>query len=325
MKYLLVVFLFLSSHAFAQDYEIIETPFNKFVKLPSVVWAAYANDTLLTTLPDLRVLLIKQMQADKIKTATSMQAGSKYEINIKYLTYKYSFYDGTTDEMPLFDSIGNPIKIIWHPPVYETPKGLLNIAQILYVKNGRLLSTVSHVSPLIDIVNSIGLILGRSEYFATAFNSNPAIASSPKDKIIFLTQTRREIIVDSIKQEDKLKETFGRNLIQCLWPSVISNKSRMYLSGSGKKITGKEIISGKWTGDAVSVPVYDSLGNLSESKTFYPEVSAKSFKKIEITQTWFYNETKNIVFNKIPEIILFANIKDSSGNTELKPAIKIVF
>ena len=325
MKYLLAALLFFSSHAFAQDDEITETPFNKFIKQPSVVWAVYANDTLLTTLPDLRALLIKKMRSDKIKTATAVRAGSSDETGIKYLKYQFSSYDGIIDEIPVFDSAGNLVKTIWHPPVYETPEGLLNIAQIMYVKNGRLLSTVNHVSPVIDIVNSTGLILGRSEYFATAFNSNPAFVSSPKDKIIFLTQTRKLIDVDSIKQEDKLKETFGRNLIQCLWPSIISNKGRMYLSGSGKKITGKEIPAGEWTGDAVSVPVYDSIGNISESKTFYSEVSARSFKKIEITQTWFYNTTKNIVFNKIPEIILFANIKDSSGKTELKPAIKIVF
>jgi hypothetical protein len=328
MKYLLAALLFFSSHAFAQDYEITETPFNKFVKQPSVVWAVYANDTISFDLPHFSATLLNKIKKGRLKISNVLEPGTQGENHVRLKSKKSADSIFLSDPVLLTD-VGEQGISKWvyqKDRIYDQLKSSpFYASQIFYISSGKLKSYVPHLSPTANFITASGIDLGQIRFFTTAINFSYSSSFSSKDKIIYLVQTHRVLEVDFIKQEDKLKETFGRNLIQCLWPSVISNKNRIYLISSGKKITGKEIISGEWTGDAVSVPVYDSDGNVSESKTFYPEISGKSFKKIEITQTWFYNETRNIVFNKIPEIILFANIKDSSGNTELKPAIKIVF
>ena len=63
-------------------------------------------------------------------------------------------------------------------------------------------------------------------------------------------------------------------------------------------------------------------GNVTSKKIEKYVLSPTIFKKVIINQTWFYNDTKNIFFNKIPDIILYAKF---SGEDDLKPILKISF
>ncbi|MFN0081862.1 MAG: hypothetical protein ACKVOM_05040, partial [Ferruginibacter sp.] len=76
----------------------------------------------------------------------------------------------------------------------------------------------------------------------------------------------------------------------------------------------------------VSVPVYDSVGNLFGNRLISEEINAGSFDKISITQQWYYNDTKNIVYCLIPEAYLFLKKADKVSSTkDVKPVLKITF
>ena len=227
----------------------------------------------------------------------------------------------------MYDSLGNQIfarnEIINDPG----PLGIINFYQILFVEKGKLLSYISRVSPLKNIITPSGVRLGQSEYFSTALNLYPSSQKSKKDKIIFLKTTTTTISVDSINKNDRLKETFGHNLIETLWPYIVSKKISLFNVASNQPTTLNQINNNNQLNlETVSVPVYDSLGNLFGSKLISEEITANSFDKISISQQWYYNDTKNIVYCIIPEAYLFLKkTRKKTSGEDLKPSLKINF
>ena len=117
---------------------------------------------------------------------------------------------------------------------------------------------------------------------------------------------------------------FGHNIIETLWPYIENNKIVLYSVPENKKITLHEINKENLLNlQTVNVPIYDSVGNLSGTKLIVTEIISTIFDRIIITQEWYYNETKNIVFCKIPDAILSIpklNMEDTATHE-----IKIVF
>lgn len=321
-------FLLFSSAGFAQDIETRETQFNRFVKRPDIEWAMFRYDSISLDNSDFNQLLINRMKKKEIKTAEWMWGGSKEEQKIIYRTVERNKEISSAIELvlPVYDTSGNiSLSDLSTRSEERTPINILNVYEIFFIKSGRLNAYTTYTAPVFLIITGSNDTLGRAEFFVTAINKNPFFKSAAKDRVTYLGQTRRAVLVDSVPPADRLKELYGRNLIKALWPTILSPKTEKILMSTGKKITAKELQGGEWTGNAVSVPQYDSVGNISDTRKIYPEINAAVFKKAEITQTWFYNRTKNIVFSKIPDIILFTNISDKNGVATLTPAVKIVF
>jgi hypothetical protein len=176
-----------------------------------------------------------------------------------------------------------------------------------------------------NITTSSGLNLGFIEIFSTSFNKKYNYAPSKKDKIISLGNIMKDFFVDSINKENKYKETFGRNIIETLWPYLLKNTYNVYSIITGEKLSLKEINSSLLGYQSIDVPVYDSLGRFSHSKLITNKESPLNpslFCKVQIQQIWYYNDSKNIVYNTIPYIILYAQ---KYNETEINPIIKIVF
>ena len=247
MKYSLLLLLFVSTKIIAQNEPRIETPFNSFTKLPSVEWAISANDTILFLKPDLRKMLIQKMKAEKISTALQIWDDTKEEMNIKQsrLDDNLVMMYGThwDHEDPFFDALGNQVKTKKREIEKDYTEGPLQIHQKYYIEKETLKSYISYVSPIKKIVTPQGIYLGTSETFATSFNKKYNYSPSPKDKIIFLKKTQREIFVDSIKKEHTYKETFGRNMVESLWPYVLANKLKVYSIATGKLLKVEDINS----------------------------------------------------------------------------------
>ncbi len=327
-----ILFLFVclySSTLFGQNYYTTQkTNFNKFVEKPNIEWAMYRNDTLQTDKPDLRDMLLTKMREKKIKIFAFEISGNISENNLGIKKANY-----TTDDLdhaqliPMFDSLGQEIPSHIQVPTDPGPSGIVSLHQILYVENGQIKSYISRVSPLKNINTSSGNFLGRTEYFSTALNTNPTSNKSKKDKIIFLKTTTTAIAIDSIDKNNRLKETFGHNLIETIWPYIVSNKISLFTAASNQPTTILKINNNNQLNlETVVVPVYDSLGNLFGTKLISEEITANSFDKIALIQQWYYNDTKNIVYCIIPEAYLFLKTTRKEIPAEdLKPALKITF
>ncbi len=332
MRGVLVFFLLQSSNIFAQNYYTIDkTPFNKFVEEKEIEWAIYRNDSLLIDNPDLRDLLIQKAKTKKIKVFHAIEAGNVAENKIQYFLdkdYSNIGFDNTlqepytNDEGELTITLNKKRKL----DLLE-PKGELWVTQILFVKNGLLYSTINRVSPRLNVVSTGGIILGKSEYFSTALNNNYTTHFSKKDKIIYLKQTSTELFVDSIKKDNKLKEIYGHNLIETLWPYIESDKIKCYTVPENKAATINEIEYNNLLNlQTILIPMYDSIGMLAGTKLLRTEIKAAIFDKISISQEWYYNETKNIVFCKIPfAIITVMKNYISEGDDKSLRQIKLVF
>ncbi len=303
----ILLFLILQSPAvFAQNYYPVQkTQLNKFVEAESIEWAIYKNDSLITDKPDLRTLLINKAKAKKIKVFYSIEEGKNTENDIQYFTKKdYSLIEF---DRSLQEPYSNEAGDLAMPPYKKRkldltdPRGEIWVSQILFVKNGLLSSTINRVSPRLNVVSAGGIYFGKAEIFSTALNKDHTNDFSKKHKIIFLKKTNTEFYVDSIKRDNKLKEMYGHNLIETLWPYMSSQKIKCYTIPENKKITIKEIQDKNLLNLAtINIPIYDSIGNFSANKLVTAEINANMFDKISITQEWFYNETKKIVICKIP-------------------------
>ena len=115
-----------------------------------------------------------------------------------------------------------------------------------------------------------------------------------------------------------LKQLYGITLLEALWNDIMNDKNEIIDIGSGQKTSLKNL-SYNLNGP-ISIPIYDSLGNVMGSKYYNVPVTPSIFQQIEITQTWFYDHTKNVVLNYIPDATLFVR-----RNDELMPYIKIIF
>jgi hypothetical protein len=329
MKNIFLLLLILSSKVFAQNYYSIQkTNINKFVLEKDIEWAIYKNDSLFIDEPDLRKMLIEKVLANNIKAFAPIEEATQQENKLKFYNTKECEalqYDRSLS-LAAYNEEGNNNATIEVKQKMDltAPKGEIKLSQILYCKNGILYAHINRVSPLINVTAASGVIFGKAELFSTGLNNALSNFNSKNDKIIFLKKTTTNIFVDSIKKENKLKEMFGHNIIEALWPYIESNKINFYTVPENKKVTIGEIEKNNLLHlETLYVPIYDSVGNLDSNKLVMVGINANIFDKIAITQEWFYNETKNIVFCKIPEAILSANKKDwnDTGSHE----IKIVF
>jgi hypothetical protein len=330
MRGLLLFFLIQSAGVFAQDYDRGQkTDLNKFVLEKDIEWAIYKNDSLFTDEPDLRKMLIDKAIAKKIKIFYPRLEGSNSENKIEFIDtsdYEFIEYGYGGCELPVFDENGNitsPLKAKAKIDFTEL-EGQLGLSQILYSKNGILYSHINRISPIINILTAQGVSFGKANHFSTALNTKLKNFNSKSDKIIFLKKSTTEFYVDSLKKENKLKEMFGRNIIETLWPYIENNKIALYCVPENKKTTLTEINSENLLNlQTVNIPMYDSIGNLSGTKQIVNEAIPTIFDRIRITQEWYYNETKNIVFCKIPDAIL--SIPKLNNEDKTTHEIKIVF
>jgi hypothetical protein len=324
MRSIFFLLLISSTSVFAQKRVRLETPYNSFINSPTVLWAINANDTLRFSNPNLSALLVQKMYKGEIKTASIWDNDSKEENELVYKTIAENdaLLNGDIQIIPAFDSSGNKIETKVITP--DTISALIKLHQKFYIENNKLLSYISCASPIKTITTAHGLVLGNTQIFSTAFNSDYKTNSTPKDKVFSLGTTKRTFFIDSMYIYENCKETLGRNLIETLWPSIEKDKIALYSLPENKKTTFEYFNKNYLQNiESLEVPIYDENGNNKGTKRIENESKPNIINKIIITQEWFYNDTKNIVFCKIPSAILSIQKLDM-GNTSYRE-IKIVF
>jgi len=330
IKKFVVIFILLSNVSFSQNLPK-PTQFDTFITKPNIEWAAYANDTIRFEEKSFNKLLFQRMEREEIKVSLPVWSGSNDANYISYLKK-----DSLNEEVlyplhrfgSMIDSNGN--NILPSPPIEPfkidtTAFTVTDVTQILYIAGGKLKSYVPWVSPrMIPITLSNGHLLGYNAYFSTCFNYKYDQLPGKKNKISFLTKTNSKLRLDTSNGESKLKELYGRNLIETLWPYISGNKIELFSVETDKRIKEEEI-NALIKNPAFPIPAFDSLG-LIYTGYMGMNFDLKLFTEIELAQDWYYDHTGNIVFNRIKELYLYA--KKWTKNEEDKkssPVLKIVF
>ena len=316
----LTLFLLISTSSFAQTTST-RSPikFDKFINNEKIQWAAYTNNTLPLDKYNLTDELYRKFQDGKIKISlpisrdSLMQGGNIIFINKTELD-KRSFPPGI---IPSDFNLQKPTNRV------DSNSALVNVEEILYVANGKLHSYIPWISPKISVYTSRDLFIGTSEYFSSSINTKYNFTPSKKDKLIFIKATKKKILIDSIPHTEMLKQLYGVNILEAIWDDVMNDKNEIVDVNSGQTISLQNLPRYNFA-NSITIPVYDSLGNIIASNNYNLPVTPSHFQQIEITQDWFYDYTKNIVTNNITDITLFVRSKNFD-EVVLKPYVKITF
>lgn len=304
------------------------TPFDKFISRPEIEWAAYINDTTRFENINLNKILLLRLAKNEIKASLPVGSGTSQAGQIKFSTKKeIDAIKFRSDEVAIFDSLGNMIRTEHRSPGIDTSSfTLTDVTEILYIENGQLKTYVPWVATMLPVVTSTGVYLGEGDYFSTCFNYNYKYRSPKKNRITWLAKTKRKINLDSFEVRNKLKELYGRNPVQTLWPYILQNKITILDYEKNSRLNPEKLTTDLINEDKIAVPVYDSTGRVVGRQEKSYELNPQSFTSMELVQDWYYDQTGNIVFTSIREIYLYA--KKWLANEEVsepRPILKIVF
>jgi hypothetical protein len=313
---LFIFSIIISTHLTAQTDQLRPaTDFDSFVQLPSIEWAAYINDTIWFDKTDMTDQLKKRFEKGEIKLALPITRDELMEGNrITWLDrsglQKRSFPPGT-----IIEKDQKPLNRV------DENSSFMHVQQVFYIANGKIRSYIPWISPKMSVYTMSNKLIGTTDYFTASFNKKYDLVPAKNDKLIFIKQTGKKIGADSISKYDMLKQLYGRNLMEALWPVILNKKNEIIDLGSGKKVSPNDIHLSFL--QPVSVPIYDSTGNLIGTKNAVEVFAPSAFQQIEIRQNWYYDVSKNAVVNTIPEIILYRMdfFHESRG---LEPVIKII-
>ena len=328
MRNFVCIFLMVSHSTFGQmPLQQTATPFDTFINRPDIEWAAYINDTITYKDFNLNKRLIIRVLKNQSRASLPVGCGSPQALHISYLNKKEILHAlFFTDDTFSFDSSGNMIRKNQFRLKTDTASFTkTDLTQILYIQNGQLISYIPWVAVMFPVITSTGNYLGDGDCFSTCFNFNYKDQPGKKEINIPLSLSRRKIRLDSFDVKGKLKELYGRNLLETLWPYILKNKIRVYSAETGKILKPGDINTDLVNEEKIQVPVYDSTGNLTGHKFIQNPLFPDSFTSAELVQDWYYNETRNWVFNKIRELYFYAKKWTAAGEANEATAIlKIV-
>lgn len=329
MKKLTTLLLLLSNYCFGQQPSLqMATRFDRFINKPGIEWAAYISDTVRFEKVNLNKMLFTQLAKNEIKASLPVGSGTSETEQIRYLKKKeIDLIKFRGNEVAVFDESGNMTETKNSLPQLDTASlTLTDVTQILYIENGQLKTYVPWVSTMLPVITSLGVYLGEGDYFSTCFNYKYNYQVPKQDKITRLGDTRRKISLDSFDVRKKLKELYGRNLVQSLWPHIQNDRFKIFDCTTNERIKAVELDASMITGAKLPVPVYDSNGTQVGSRIVQEALLPDGFASITLVEDWYYNHTGNIVFTTIKEMYLYA--KKWNGyevSSKAEPIIKITF
>ena len=129
--------------------------------------------------------------------------------------------------------------------------------------------------------------------------------------------------MDSVPFYDRIKETYGRNLIAAIWPYIESGRITVYGTAKIEKINRANFISGDFAGgESVQVPVYNDNGDQLGTKVIFQQPKPAWFDRIVIKANWYYDETKNIILCNVPEATIHRRME---AETRSPLSLRLIF
>jgi hypothetical protein len=228
----------------------------------------------------------------------------------------------------MMDSLGNVVSKKRPIPKKDTSNfKITEVTQILFIENGTLKSYIPFVTPTLPVFMSTGKYIGERFYFTSCYNYKYNYKPRKRNKPIFLLQTRKMIKLDVAEPGDKLKEMYGRNLLETLWPYVLKNEIEAFSINGNRKLKQEELnvtLASEWPSIA---PIYDStsVSTILEFKVIANAIDSKRFTDAEMVQDWYYDHKKNKIISNIKEIVLYLSKFNKTEEKETVPVIKLVF
>jgi hypothetical protein len=307
MKYLscfccLIVWLLTAKAQPTPQTPSLPNSYNQFITAPNITWAAELRDYF--SFSDAQPInganvydyLFKKAEDGKLKIATSNLAD--------FITFnraqKKAQANKKATPLPAFD-----------PTALDAQKSIA-LHEIFYIQNNRLHSYILAASPLVNVITSTGVNLGMNNCFYCCGATNPSMAAPDKGMVLLQTITRT-INPDSMSDFKSLKQSFGMNLAQVLWYGASKNSGSMTDMIAAKKIAFNEVMTYTF-GGRVSVPLYDSTGNIITYRDIMgpPPFEEDLQNKIELVQDIYFNPQLNKFASVVRECYFFVRIWDSN-------------
>ena len=321
-KKLTLIFLFANQLLYAQN-KTQPTPFDKFVTGPGIEWAAYASDTINFTGTDLNNLLLKRISKNEIKASKPIESRTAETDKIIYSpldSIDQAFYGDRIDI--LMDSTGTQYFMKREVPEKDSSNfKRTEVTQILYIEKGKLKSYIPFITPTLPVYMSTGKYIGERFYFTSCYNFTYNKKPRNKNKLIFLTQTKKLIGLAAIQRTDQLKEMFGQNLVETLWPHVLKNEIDVFAIKDNRKLKPEELDISLVVNEPILVPIYDSAGNVVSYVVTSKPIDMNRFTDVQLVQDWYYDHKRNKIYSNIKEMILFLKKEDK----ETTPVLRLVF
>ncbi|MBK9485773.1 MAG: hypothetical protein IPO01_11390 [Chitinophagaceae bacterium] len=320
-KKLTLIFLFASQVLFAQN-KPLPTQFDKFVNKPGIEWAAYASDTVNFTSAGLNNLLLKRISKNEIKASKPVESRTAETDKITYCpldSIDQAFYGDHIDIM--MDSTGTQYFMKREVPEKDSSNfKRTEVTQILYIEKGKLKSYIPFITPTLPVYMSTGKYIGERFYFTSCHNYTYNSKPRNKSKLIFLTQTKKMISL-ATTQNDQLKEMYGQNLVEAIWPHVLKNKIDVFAIKDNWKLKREELDISIAVNEPILVPIYDSAGNVISYVVTSKPVDMNRFTDVQLVQDWYYDHKRNKIYSNIKELILLLKKDDK----EMAPVLRLVF
>jgi len=308
---LVLILLLPTTVVFAQQ-KNQPTPFDRFVKKPGIVWAAYASDTFNFQDKGFNYLLLNRLAKNEIKASLPVESRTKDVQDIKYISkdaIDVNFYGSRIDTA--MDETGKLIKV-------ERPAATIDsagfkcteVTQILYIEKGKLKSYIPFVTPALPVYLSTGRYIGERLYFNTCYNYQYNSKPRKKSKRFFLLQTKKIIDFEDTKINNELKSMYGNNLIKSLWPYVMQNKIPAYAVDNEERLKPEELNMGLVKTWPVLSPIYDSNGAVVKYEVVPVEVDPGKYSGVLLIQDWFYDNKRNKLYARIKEMVLYIKKDD---------------
>ncbi len=323
----LLLCLIFTRDCFSQDI------YTKFVESRKIQFATRISDTFHFADPNLSLLLREQLGKGNIKAALPTE--EKTNNKIKYArAEEIRARIAPNKEIKVIDGDGNVTATVVEAedPLLasryfdEQTRDMLEVPQVFYIESGKMKSYIPYFSVKNAVSTSWGQKLGISNAFHTGFNKDRSLSSSVKKKARLVAGTKTMIRLDTPQSQTQLKQLSGQNFLQALWPHLHKKQFEIYRVDSMIKIPFDKLHMGLIS--KISVPVYDADGNITGNKLFSMDdqpLDPETLREMELVQTWYYSDRKNILFSTLNELVLYAERKDEkTGSQVMAPILKIM-
>jgi hypothetical protein len=323
----LIAFLLLTGNISFGQYRPQPTQFDKFVNSRKIDWAAYASDTIHFTQADLNNMLLNRLNKKEIKASLPVESRTNGANQISYTTTNSidnAFYGDNTDFV--MDSLGIVVKQKRAIPKKDSSNfRITEVTQILYIENGKLKTYIPFVTPSLPVFMSTGNYIGERFYFTSCFNYIYNSKPGEISKLIFLTQTKKMMNLSTPSRVDQLKEVYGKNLLETLWPQVLKNEIKAFSVDGNRKLKPEDLTMNLTYEEPKIAPIYNSNGAVVKYSVNEDPIDPKRFTDVQLVQDWYYDYKNNKIYSYIKEMVLYLIKFNKIKEKDAAPVLKIVF
>lgn len=192
----------------------------------------------------------------------------------------------------------------------------ISFHEIFYIENHQLKSHIIAAGPEFNIVTDMGINLGTSVAAFSGINYYPSKLNLKNDEVISLGNTYTLLNFDSLETQIGIKKTHGMSLTSNIWYDLSKGFNKIVDLRTNKVIPPGQIIDYPLNDELISVPYYDSLGNVIGSKKMKGAPVQPYFYRSGISQKLYYNKSKDFFYSIIDYMDIYIKFNDQESTRE---------